>query len=396
MSSRPDRDAPLRIDLLGPVHPWRGGIAHYTARLAQALSAQGHDPRVVTFTRQYPGPLFPGTSQYDASEAPIGAVAVDALVDSVGPWSWRRAATAILARKPQLLVIQWWHPFFAPAFGAIAWQVARAGVPVVHVCHNVLPHEASPVDAVLTRLGWRWTSRFVVHARSERARLRQLVPDAQIAVCPHPPYDCFVPAGPPQEPTAARALLGVDPGARWLLFFGLIRPYKGLDLLLEALAIARRTVDVRLLVAGEVYGDPAPLHAQIARLGLQDAVHLTLRYLANEEVTVWMAASDVVVVPYRHATQSGIVQVAYAAGRPVITTAVGGLPEVVAAEHSGLLVPPEDPVALAAAIVRFYAEDLGPTLTEGARALAASLTWEALAAAVVHGSDAVGFGPEDV
>jgi D-inositol-3-phosphate glycosyltransferase len=371
----------VRIDVVGPVHPWRGGIAHHTARLARELIARDHDVRVLTFTRQYPALLFPGTTQLDRSGEPV-AVPSEQRIDSIGPGSWVRVGRDIARRRPDRLVFAWWHPFFAPAFGAIAALARRAGVEVVFVCHNVLPHESSPVDRALARLAFRGASRFVVQAQAERDRLEQLVPGASVAVCPHPAYDVLAEGGHREHPAEARTVLGLS-SSRALLFFGLIRPYKGLDVLIDAMALLpKRLRDVELLVAGECYGDEEIYRGQVARLGLGDRVRLELRYVANEEIPTLMCAADAVVLPYRHATQSGVAQVAFAAGRPVITTAVGGLPDVVHDGENGLLVPPADPQALAAAIARFYDEGLAAALAAGARASAATNGWAALAAAI--------------
>lgn len=371
----------MRIDMLGPVHPWRGGIAHYTTRLTRQFEAEGHDVRVINLTRQYPGALFPGSTQRDDHESAF-VVDSEAIVDSAAPLTWWRAGARVARRRPDLLVVQWWHPYFAPSFGTIARRARASDIPTVFVCHNVLPHESSPVDAGLARYAFGGGDRFVVHAESEVERLRRLVWRPHVAVSPHPVYDVFAGADTTRE--AARRALELD-GERWLLFFGLIRPYKGLDLLIDALAKVREHDDVRLMIAGEVYGDEAPIRAQIARLGLNDAVRFEPRYLANDEVPVWMAASDAVVLPYRHATQSGIAQVAYACDRAVISTRVGGIPDVVTDGVTGLLVPPEDPTSLAEAIRRFYGESMRDGLERGVRERVASLGWGRLSATIRTG-----------
>lgn len=371
----------MRIDLLGPVHPWRGGIAHYTTRLARQFVDEGHDVRVVNLTRQYPDALFPGQTQRD-EHASAFVIDSEQLVDSASPRSWWRAGQRVARRRPDLLVVQWWHPYFAPSFGTIARRARASDVETVFVCHNVLPHESSPADAVLARYAYGGADRFVVHAESEVPRLQRLVWRPHVAVCPHPVYDVF--GGHEGTRDDARAALGLE-GPRWLLFFGLIRPYKGLDILIDALARVRERLDVRLMIAGEVYGDVAPWQAQIDRLGLGEAIRFEPRYLANDEVPVWMAASDAVVLPYRHATQSGIAQVAYACDRAVISTRVGGIPDVVRDGETGLLVPPEDPQALADALVRLYDDDLRDGFEAGVRAHVARLGWGRLSAAIRTG-----------
>ncbi|MCB9506870.1 MAG: glycosyltransferase [Myxococcales bacterium] len=376
----------MRVAVLGPVHPYRGGIAHYTARLAKELVAEGHDVLVLNLSRQYPAALFPGTTQEDSSERRFD-VPAERIVDSLDPRTWVRAARRLREWRAELLVVQWWHPYFAASFGVIAGAARAAGVETVFVCHNVLPHESSPVDRLLAGLAYRTASRFVVHARAEAARVATLIRDPNVGVHPHPIYDLFDSTEPSAASAeAARAALNIS-AERVLLFFGLIRHYKGLDILLDAMPRIARETGASLLVAGECYDDLAALEAQIDRLGIRDHVRLDARYVANEEVPTLVAAADAVVLPYRHATQSGVAQVAYACGRPVITTAVGGIPEVVWDGETGLLVPPEDPGAIADAVARFYREDLGPVLRAGVERRAKELSWAGLVEVVTGRQD---------
>ncbi len=371
----------MRIALLGPVHPYRGGIAHYTARLGRALVDAGHEVLVVNLTRQYPAALFPGTTQEDHSGHAFDFPA-ERIVDSLDPRSWVRALRRVRKWGAEQLVVQWWHPYFAASFGTIAHGARRIGVEVVFVCHNVLPHESSAVDRALCHYAYRAPHRFVVHARAEEARVRDFVSGREVAVHPHPVYDLFD-EGPRPDRGSARETLGIAPDRRVLLFFGLIRAYKGLDVLLRAMPGIVRRCGAMLLVAGECYDDPDLYHDLVRENGLGPDVRLEMRYVANEEVPTLMAASDAVVLPYRHATQSGVAQVAYACGRPVITTAVGGIPEVVWDGETGLLVPPDDPAALADAVVRFYDDGLGPRLEAGVDKRTAELGWGGLVNAIV-------------
>lgn len=375
----------MKVAVLGPVHPYRGGIAHYTARLARELIALGHDTLVVNLTRQYPSALFPGTTQEDASENRFD-VPAERIVDSLDPRSWLRAFRRIKRFGADKLIVQWWHPYFAMSFGTIAYLARAAGIEVVFLLHNVLPHESSPVDRVLAGVAYRSAHRFVVHARAEQDRVGELVRGAEVAVNPHPVYDLFDSGDAPSR-TEARATLGAD-AERLLLFFGLIRHYKGLDVLLDAMPRIVEQTGATLYVAGECYDDLATYTDRIAALGIEDHVVLDARYVANEEVPTLMAACDAVVLPYRHATQSGVVQVAYACERPVITSAVGGIPEVVWEGETGLLVPPEDPDALANAVARFYDGDTQRALTEGVRRRVAELGWGAMVDTLLGASSA--------
>jgi glycosyltransferase involved in cell wall biosynthesis len=361
----------MRIALVGPTYPLRGGIAHYNARLYQALDAAGHRVRLYGMTRQYPALFFPGKRQEDVSEAPIAARS-EAVVDSMGPLSWAQCHDKLRRFGPDAVAFQWWHPFFAPSFGTIARLVARSGARPVFICHNVRPHEATRIDDALLRYAYGAVDRFLVHADEERERLRALLGGrpAHVEVAPHPVYDVFEASGESQS--EARQALGLR-APHQLLFFGYVRRYKGLDILLEALGGA--DLDFELTVAGECYEDADAYRAQIERLGLTDRVHFLDRYVSNEEVPRFFRAADVCVLPYRHATQSGIVQVAYALDTPVIVTRVGGIPEVVEDGVSGLLVPPEDSGALSHAVRRYFSEQLRAPLQEGVRAKRAQLGW---------------------
>jgi len=371
----------VKVDILGPVYPYRGGIAHYTTRLYRELHETGVDVRVLNLRRQYPRALFPGSTQTDSSEEPFRVENVR-LLDSMNPLSWRETVRAIRARETTHLIVQWWHPFFAPSFGAVAWGARRLGVHVSFICHNVLPHEPSPVDRTLARAAYRHADRFVVHAQQEAARLESLVgANVEITVSPHPVYDAFAPP-PDLDRASARVKLGLEMDTPVVLFFGLIRRYKGLDILFDALA--RTRPEVEAIVVGECYEDVEIYRAQLRALGLEARVRFEPRYAANEEVPALFAAADVVALPYRNATQSGIVQIAYASQRPVITTRVGGLPDVVFEGETGLLVPPSDAMALASAIDRFFDDPaLRSALDAGASTAAARFEWSTLVRAVL-------------
>lgn len=373
----------MRIAILGPVHPYRGGIAHYTARLAREAMHEGHEVLVVNLSRQYPESLFPGTTQEDESERTFD-VPAERWLDSMNPLTWLGAARKALRWGPDLLVVQWWHPYFAASFGTVAGAFRARGVPVCMVCHNVEPHESSPVDRALLRLAYAAPSRFVVHAESERRALATFRPRVDVRVNPHPVYDQFASEGVPTR-EEARAALGLD-GERWLLFFGLVRPYKGLDVLIDAMPAVHEATGAKLYVAGECYGDEAPYREQVERLGLGDAVRLDFRYVPNEEVPTIIASSDALVLPYRHATQSGVAQVAFGCGRAVVSTRVGGIPDVVADGKSGLLVPPEDPPALADALVSLYEDGRIASLEAGVVEERARFSWGALLGAILGGA----------
>lgn len=371
----------LKLALVGIAHPMRGGIAQYTAILAREL-ARKHEVELVSFTRQYPSFLFPGKSQLDTSEDPLRFPSVP-MVDSVGPASWYRAAAHIARRKPDGLIFKYWMPFFAPAFGTIARRVkARTGggrPRVVMVVDNLIPHEPRPLDLSLTRWLMRTTDAYIVQSGAVREDLLRLKPEARFLEVPHPVYNLF---GDPIPKREARLRLGLDPTEPLLLFFGFVRAYKGLDLLLRALPRVRRELPARLLVLGEFYEGKDETIALTAALGLNEVVRLDDQYVPNENVGLYFSAADVVVLPYRSATQSGIVQIAYQLERPVICTDVGGLKEVVLHERTGLVVPPGDEGALAGAILRYYTERMEPGMVEAIRLEREKYSWDRMVEAV--------------
>ncbi len=352
----------MRIALVGPASPWRGGIAHFNDLLAREL-AREHELRVLTFTRQYPSLLFPGKSQKHPGEESLKVDAIEC-IDSIGPWSWRSTARRIREWETELLVFRYWMPFFAPCFGSILRGAVRDGAPeTVVVADNVVPHEPRPFDGALTNWFLSRPDRFVVMADAVRQDLLRIRPDAQVDLVPLPLHGQF---GDAIDRVAARRELAIDADAELILFFGFIRRYKGLDLLLEAMRqIAAQRPRARLLVVGEFYDPEQPYREQVRAAGLEAVVRFVPDYVANDEVALWFSAADVVVLPYRHATQSGIIPVAYHMGRAVISTRVGGLGEVVDEGVNGLLVPPEDPAALAREVVRYFADGLQEGLEAG-------------------------------
>ncbi|MBN2498633.1 MAG: glycosyltransferase [Deltaproteobacteria bacterium] len=352
----------LRIALLGLSHPFRGGIAHYTTLLCRALRMRfGVD--FYTLSRQYPELLFPGRSQLDASCLAL-TEPHRACIDSLDPRTWLATGLRIRAQKPDLLLVSWWQPYLAPSFGSIAHLARLGGVPVCFLCHNVQPHEPGVLDRLLLAYAYAAAQSFVVHAESDRAALARLRPQTPVHVSPHPVYADLDWPRPGRE--EARAALGLPADARVLLFFGFVRAYKGLGHLLESVRRLDPRAGYKLVVAGEFY-EPRSRYAAGLN-ALEDSGQLLLldRYIPNEELPALFAASDLVLAPYLSATGSGAVQLAYAFDRPVLASAVGGLPDVVQDGHTGYLVPPGDPAALVAAIERHFSErpDLGPGIAE--------------------------------
>jgi len=367
----------MRAVLVGTAYPMRGGIAHYIALLSQTLSERGHDVRVLSFKRQYPAFFFPGKTQKDDGREMI-PVRAEPLLDSVNPLSWIRAALWLKSVKPNLVLFKYWMPFFAPCYAAVAYLAKKLGVRVVFLCDNIRPHEKKPGDEWLSRLALRFPDAFIVQSRAVEKDLLDIRPNAPYWLVPHPIYAIFP---PPVTKAEAKKHLGIK-DERVILFFGYIRPYKGLLVLVEAMPSILRLVPLRLLVCGEFYEEREETLARIRELGLESSVTVADAFIPNEGVADAFCASDVAVLPYRSATQSGIVQVAYHYDKPVIATSVGGLPEVVLHGKTGFIVPPDDPKALADAVVRFYKEKKEGPFVRNVRIEKQKYSWKRMAEAI--------------
>jgi glycosyltransferase involved in cell wall biosynthesis len=347
----------MNIVLIGTAYPLRGGIAHYVGLLWKYLSPR-HDVRIVTFSRQYPKLLFPGKSQEESGDAGIPVQSVQ-WIDSINPFNWIRTGFRVRAMRPDLIVYKFWMPFFAPSYGVIA-AIARWRRPTrtMFICDNVIPHEKRPGDRLLTQFAFRFIDSYVVQSRAVERDLRLWKKDPLLAYLPHPVYEIF---GQETTRSAARMRLrGIDPAMdlgedeRVLLFFGYVRDYKGLDVILDAMPAILGRMKVRLLVVGEFYNNERQYRDQVERLGIGDAVVFHSDYVPNEEVGAYFSAADVLTLPYKSATQSGIIQIAYNFHRPVIATDVGGLGEVIVDGRTGAMVPPGQPAALAEAVLDFF------------------------------------------
>jgi glycosyltransferase involved in cell wall biosynthesis len=368
----------MKVTIVGTAYPLRGGIAHYNALLYRELSAH-NEVDVVTFTRQYPGFLFPGKTQKEEGTADGFRVPSSVLVDSINPFNWVSVGRTIRSRLPDLLIFKYWLPFFGPCFGTIARVVKKGtGTKVVFICDNVIPHERRPGDRLFTRYAFRAADGFIVQSRAVERDLLTLFPGARYEYVPHPVYHGFGSAVPPGE---ARLRLGIS-AQHVLLFFGYVRKYKGLGVLLDAIALLRGRLDLVLLVVGEFYDDEQTYRERIRRLGLETMVTVRSDYVPNEEVKYYFSAADAVVLPYTSATQSGIAQIAYNFDLPVIATNVGGLSEVVREGETGLLVAPNDPPALAGRIYEYFTSVDRARLRRTVREEKKRYSWENLVAAI--------------
>ena len=368
----------MKITIVGTAYPLRGGIAHYNALLYRALSVH-NEVDVVTFTRQYPGFLFPGKTQKEGGEADGFRVPSSVILDSINPFNWLSVGRTIRSGRPAVLIFKYWLPFFGPCFGTIARVVKKGtGTKVVFICDNVIPHERRPGDRMFTRYAFRAADGFIVQSRAVERDLLTQFPGARYEYVPHPVYHGF---GSAVSPGEARLRLGIS-AQHVLLFFGYVRKYKGLDVLLDAIALLRGRLDIALLVVGEFYDDEQKYRDRIRRLELDTVVTVRSDYIPNDEVKYYFSAADAVVLPYTSATQSGIAQIAYNFDLPVIATNVGGLAEVVREGETGLLVPPNDPRALAGRIIEYFTSVDRARLRLNVREEKGRYSWENLVAAI--------------
>ncbi|MCC6754030.1 MAG: glycosyltransferase [Saprospiraceae bacterium] len=338
-----------RLLLIGPAHPFRGGLASFNERLAREFQSKGWQVDILTFTLQYPRLLFPGKTQY-STEGPADDLSIERCVHSLNPLNWICVGLRLRREKADLILTRYWIPFMAPCLGTIL-RIARKKHKghIVCLADNIVPHEHRLGDQCLTRYFVKVPDRFVCMSEVVESDLRNYRPDVPVSMQAHPLFDGF---GPPVAQTEARAALGIGGNGPIILFFGFIRRYKGLDLLIEALAdplLAHS--ELRLLVAGEFYDREDTYLALIDAHGLAGRIILHTSFIPDSKVKYYFGACDLVVQPYRSATQSGVTPLAYYFEKPMVVTRVGGLPEQVPEGLAGYSCDPE-PAALAGAIVR--------------------------------------------
>ncbi|MCL4867950.1 MAG: glycosyltransferase [Anaerolineae bacterium] len=365
-----------RYCLIGPTYPYRGGIAHYTTLLTQHLH-QEHEVLLISFSRQYPRWLFPGRDDRDPSLHPLQAEA-EYLLDSLNPLSWWRTWRRIRQWQAEVVIIPWWVPFWAPVWGYLSWGIKQRPHPprLLFICHNVLPHEPGRLDKLALRLALSRGDGYIVHSQADEAQLQAIWPQARVQVTPLPTYKQLGQnaAAPPPIPLPTDRPI--------LLFFGFVRPYKGLDVLLEALPLVLADCPVHLLIVGEFWQGVEKYREQIERLGLRPHLTIIDRYVPDEELVAYVQRANAAILPYRSATQSAVVQVALGHGCPVITTAVGGLAEAVQDGVTGLVVPAGDVAGLAAAIQRYFSHNLEPIFRTNIQQQTGNFSWTRLERAI--------------
>ena len=370
----------MKICVIGPTWPFRGGIAHYTTLLVKNLRERGHAVQFISYLKQYPKFLYPGNTAMDPSpESSVLRVECDRVLTPISLISWFKTFNMIRRNPPDLLLLQWWTPFWSPFLFFLTRMLRHFHKPsqqplrTLFICHHLIAPDGGIFDWFLARRILKHGDGYIVMSEEDFALMRRALPRAKIKGTTLPPFDIF--SREPMPRDQARAMLGLTHDEPVLLFFGFVRRYKGLKYLIEALAIVCKTLPAKLLIVGEFWEDERPYHEQVQQLGLQDAVQFYSGYVPNEKIGVYFSAADVVVMPYLEATQSGVAQLAVGFERPMIATSVGGMPDVVRDSETGLIVPPADSTALAQAILKFYQDKLAEPLTANIRQSKQSASW---------------------
>jgi glycosyltransferase involved in cell wall biosynthesis len=344
-----------KVIIIGPAHPLRGGLATFNQRLAKEFIDRGDECYIYSFSLQYPSFLFPGKTQYSNEEEPKN-LKIFSVINSINPLNWIRAGNQLKSERPDIIVVRYWLPFMGPALGTILRRAKKnRHSKIICIADNIIPHEPRPGDKAFTKYFLKVCDGFITMSEKVMDDLRKFDKKKPAKLVQHPLYDTF---GEPVSKAEARTKLGIPAAEPLVLFFGFIRKYKGLDILLDAINILKQNPksEIRipkLLVAGEFYEDEKPYREQIKKLGIGDSLILRTNFIPDREVKYYLCAADAVVQPYRNATQSGVTPLAYHFEKPMIVTNVGGLPSLVPHERAGLVAEPNAD-SIANAIVRFY------------------------------------------
>ncbi len=343
-----------KIIIIGPAYPYRGGPAAYVSYLYHTLSSK-FDVKIFNYTLLYPGFLFPGTTQYDESKSITLKVPNERLINSISPFNWFKTAAKLKKEKADLVIFDWWQPFFGPCHFTISLLLKKQYKGrILFITENFISHESRFIDSFLTRLGLSNADIFLALSEAVSSELKKISSKRKIYRSTLPPFDCYS-TEHNYNRDSSRKELNISSNDKVLLFFGYVRKYKGLDLLISALPEALKQIpELKLLIVGEFYDEVSSYIDQIEKLGLKDNIILVNKFVPNEEVGKYYNASDVLVLPYRSATQSAVLNVAYSFGKPVIASNVGGLSECIKDNFTGIIVEPGSPEAISRGITRYF------------------------------------------
>lgn len=362
----------MKIVIVGPAFPLRGGIAHLNESLCRAFIKSGDKSEIVSFSLQYPSILFPGKTQKEKGETPQD-ITIHTKINSVNPFNWFSVASFIKEQKPDIVIFRYWMPFMAPCLGTIARLVKNKNTKTIAICDNIIPHEKRLGDSILTQYFVNSIDAFVVMSKSVEVDLQKFDQQKPSTFIPHPVYDIFGKAVSKEE---AQKKLDLNPSDKHILFFGFIRKYKGLDLLLNALANTQlKALNIKLIIAGEFYDKKDDYLQLIKENNLENNVIIRSDFIPSEDVKYYFCASDMVVQPYHTATQSGVTQIAYHFARPMLVTNVGGLAEIVTDGRVGY-VTDTNSEAISSALSDFYQNNREQEFSANAATDSAKFSWE--------------------
>ncbi|RIH66103.1 glycosyltransferase [Mariniphaga sediminis] len=367
------------VKIIGTAFPFRGGLAAYNERLAREYSKEGYDVTIETFTLQYPQILFPGKTQYAEGEPPKN-LKIRRTINSINPISWLKTGERIKREKPDLVIFKYWLPFMAPCFGTIAARIKKnKHSRIVCIADNIIPHEKRFADNLLTKYFLKKIDGVVAQSKSVFNDVFKFTDKLPVKLCPHPLFDNF---GEAIEREKALKMLELDPQPKYVLFFGFIRDYKGLDLLLKAFADPRiMQLNVKLIVAGEFYTDSEPYMELIDKLHLKEKVILKTNFISDKDVGMYFCASDIVAQPYKNATQSGVTQIGYHFNKPMLVTNVGGLPEIIPHQVVGYVTEPNEN-DIADSLFDFFSNDKKSTFETNIQDEKKKFLWSAMTNAI--------------
>lgn len=366
----------MKITILGSAHPLRGGLAAYNERLAREFMYEKDEVTIETFSLQYPEFLFPGTTQYSSLPKPAD-LTIHVTVNSINPFNWIKTGLKIKRQRPDILVVKFWLPFMAPCLGTICRIIRRnQHTRIISILDNIIPHERRIGDTFFTKYFVNSVDAFIAMSDSVYNDLSVFDQTKPRLLNPHPLFDNY---GEAVDKISAIQKLNLDTSKKYLLFFGLIRDYKGLDIVLKAMATEQlRNSDIQLIVAGEYYSNREEYEQLIRELALKDKVELHTRFIPDDEVYLYFCAADMVVQPYKHATQSGVTQICYHFNKPMLVTNVGGLPEIVPDNKVGFVVAPDEQ-SVANAILRFYNEEKEQEFVQNIQEEKKKYSWKVMA-----------------
>ncbi|MBQ8350281.1 MAG: glycosyltransferase [Ruminococcus sp.] len=368
-----------RIVMIGPVYPFKGGISHYTGAMSKNL-AKDFEVFTVSYKMQYPKILFK-SEQKDFDNDTLKIHDTKYLINTANPFNWINSARKIKKLKPDYIIMQWWHPYFSPCYTGLSMLTRK--IPKIFVCHNVFPHERFPLDKFLTRTVLKKGKAYITHSAMDAEDLKSIVAAPNYETTVLPVHNSFKMKN--LTKSQARLAADVPEDKKILLFFGFVREYKGLRHIINAMPeIVKYDSNIRLMIVGEFRSDKENYLEQIKKLNVGNNIDIVDGYIPDSGIEKYFAASDLIVLPYESATQSGIVQIAYGFEKPVIATNVGGLPEVIADGKTGYIVEPKNPKALAEAVIRFFDENKSEEFTENVRKEAYRYSWDRMNEAVVR------------